>query len=195
MGRSQHMFDSVFDMRKSAPLHYLARADNARFSAFILSRPESEFGISNADELGYGGTPRIGMHEGFLREASLALELILKAIIASTRKSGVGIPHTHNLPQLWSEAKLTTLEPFDNYQLFEFYVTMKWSGRYPVAKTRREYESDNDELTRLRIEAQGKSQFGLRVHSLLPTGWNEFERLYQFAFEHFVVVCDEIEVE
>jgi hypothetical protein len=78
---------SVYEQRRRAPLHFALRAENALKSASVLS---------NAD-----------VREGFIREASIALELIVKAVIAQRLEVGESlgvtkVPATHNVPQLWS---------------------------------------------------------------------------------------------
>lgn len=74
---------SIHEIRRRAPLHYLAKANNARFAAYILSRDLPGVSLAKeATEAGYHGTPNIALHEAFRREAAIALELIVKAVIA-----------------------------------------------------------------------------------------------------------------
>src|ERR1700675_349501 len=86
---------SGFERRRRAPLHFEGRAANALHSASVLW---------NAD-----------VQEGFVREASIALELIVKAVIAQRLEVGedlggiTRVPVSHNVPKLWSDANLPDL--------------------------------------------------------------------------------------
>ena len=77
------MRDTLLDLRRRAPLHFEAKADNARFIAYLLGAAlTGEIFDKAKTTLPYGGTPRIAAQEAFAREAAIALELIVKAVIA-----------------------------------------------------------------------------------------------------------------
>jgi hypothetical protein len=55
---------STFESRRRAPLHFEARADNARFSAYLLSKAPHAPEISAlAGAIGYSGDPSIAVSE------------------------------------------------------------------------------------------------------------------------------------
>jgi hypothetical protein len=85
---------SVHEKRRRAPLHFWAKAENARLVAYVLWLKDdpSERLSEAASNCGYRGTPSIAAHEGFLRESALALELIVKAVIAQKIEFGCAPP-------------------------------------------------------------------------------------------------------
>ena len=68
---------STFEWRRIAPLHFWAKADNARLSAATLWHLcEDDVAVRAViGEVGYRGTPAIAYEEAFWREAAVALEL------------------------------------------------------------------------------------------------------------------------
>ncbi len=63
---------STFEWRRLAVAHWRARADNARFSAFLLWKQcETTVAPELTIECGYKGTPHIALYEAYLREADL----------------------------------------------------------------------------------------------------------------------------
>lgn len=96
--------ESTWDMRRKAPFHFLAKAENARLSAYALSHIFENSAANFASGAGYCNTPSIAFSEGFIREASIALELILKAILCIKTKKIP--PATHDVYELWSQTYL-----------------------------------------------------------------------------------------
>jgi hypothetical protein len=86
--RSPAIFHSIHELRRRSPLHFLARADNARFTAYVLWNLDQAAGTRCAGQIGYHGTPEIAAREAFSREAALSLELIIKAVIAQRIETG-----------------------------------------------------------------------------------------------------------
>jgi hypothetical protein len=78
---------SIHEQRRRAPMHFAAKADNARFSAYLIATVSEEEVRRAAGQISYGGTPHIALGEAFRREASIALELIIKAVIPSVSKT------------------------------------------------------------------------------------------------------------
>ncbi|MDI3561295.1 hypothetical protein [Bradyrhizobium sp. Arg816] len=121
-----------YESRRRAPLHFEARASNALYCARVLSE-----------------TPTPGTYEGFAREASLALELIVKAVIAQRLEVGedlgdiTRVPANHNVPQLWASAKLPQLASDDYGRLVRARVNLMWAGRYPAPN--KDEHGDRDE--------------------------------------------------
>jgi hypothetical protein len=68
---------STFEWRRLAVAHWASRAENARLSACFLwlSRQPEEMAAAVA-MCDYGGSPEIALHESYLRESAVALELI-----------------------------------------------------------------------------------------------------------------------
>ena len=67
------------------------------------------------NSIAYGGSPSVAYGEAFRREAAIALELIIKAVIAQRMTMRCAdpaiesVPATHDLPTLWGQAGLTKL--------------------------------------------------------------------------------------
>jgi hypothetical protein len=127
-----HM-QSTFEWRRIAPAHFSAKAGNARLSAAALWRLQhGEELTAIAGEVGFNFTPSIAYHEAFLREASVALELIIKAVIAQQMHmrradpATEGVPATHNIPGLWAQAGLPKLGNDDRYRLLLFKSILMW---------------------------------------------------------------------
>ncbi len=170
-------------------MHHWARADNARFAAFALSRlpPEDLNRLQAA--LPYGGTPHIAIHEAFLREAALALELILKAVVAARIEGGtapsrvVRVRLTHDVLKLWEEdAGLPELPREDRMTLAIAASILLWAGRYaaPAKDEVYEFETERDEL----IDpppAGGK----IRIRKGRSISWDQFDRVYAVAAAEF----------
>jgi hypothetical protein len=173
---------SIHERRRRAPLHFWARADNARFVAYLLWRevpPEClSVAASSSD---YRGTPSIAMHEGFHRESALALELIVKAVIAQRIELGIApagvlrVRAVHDLPRLWEEAGLPSLSSEDQRRLLIVKSLLSWSGRYAAPKT-------DDQLNRERAayDALSPGKPGL-LETTVTWQWDDFDRLYQVA--------------
>jgi hypothetical protein len=173
------------EMRRKAPLHYWAKADNARFAAYLL-RSGSCDDKAAAAAVGYNGTTSIARGEAFRREASISLELIIKAAIAQRTESGVSSPEvqrvreTHDVMTLWRDAGLPALENRDQRLLLEVKTTLIWSGRYAAPRDDDKYQDDLDLDDKLRGgPARGK------LSRILTLGWDDFDRLYQIALAEF----------
>jgi hypothetical protein len=123
---------SVYEERRRAPLHFEGRAEGALGAASVLWNANS--------------------HAGFLREASLALELIIKAVIAQRLELGESlgsitrVPISHNVSQLWSHAKLPKPSEADYGRLVRARVVLMWAGRYPAPNKDADGDRDDAEL-------------------------------------------------
>ena len=109
------MPESIWEMRRTAPFHFWAKADNARMSAYALSRIGDDFAAKLTADAGYNGSHNIAFYEAFSREASISMELILKAIWCVKSRSAP--PSTHDVYQLWSDCGLLKLLDDDLYRL------------------------------------------------------------------------------
>lgn len=172
--------ESIWDMRRKAPFHFLAKADNARMSAYVLSHVAENSAADFASEAGYNGTANIALYEAFKREASIALELILKAILCVKNK--VAPPATHDVYKLWSQACLPALSDDDYYRLVRMTQILYWSGRYAAPKSDKLMEKSNDLLRKYK-KASSSGKLKIVEHTSL--GWEEFEAIYQIAHGFF----------
>jgi len=182
---------SIYEMRRRAPLHYWARANNARFVAYWLSHSASVDGFDAAAIVsGYRGTPDVALYEGFRREAALALELIVKAVIArkiEQRKAPehvVRVRPVHDVPRLWIEAALPALSTDDQLRLLAVKILLSWSGRYAAPKNDQMIDRERNEEEAL-SGSVASSANRLRIRKMLPFGWDDFDRIYQIAAAEF----------
>jgi hypothetical protein len=180
---------SIHELRRRAPLHYEAKADNARFVACLLGNinlTEGYLGAAAAAK--YGGTPAIAIGEAFWREAALALELIVKAVVAQKIEFGLApenvlhVRPTHDLRALWREASLPSLSNEDQRRLLLAKRILVWAGKYAAPKNDESYEKEELEDERLQPP---RSTGGLRFLRPLAFDWENFDRLYQIAAREF----------
>lgn len=177
---------NVFEWRRFG--HWDSSAAKARLSAFVLwkmagAAAHAEF----AAECGHdGGDSQLALGEGFRRESAIALELIVKAVIAKKmQRRGAdpakeGVPATHDLPQLWRMAGLPELGPEDKYRLHRVKQTLMWSGRYATPRTVKAWEGENREFEALEPVGEAIGRFRARTPVLFD--WSDFERLYQLGY-------------
>ena len=179
------MRDSLLDLRRRAPLHFEAKADNARFVAYLLGNALPSEVLEKAKAtLPYGGTPSIATYEAFAREAAISLELIIKAVIAQNIEVGTAPKHvvrvrpTHDISKLWREAKLPPLSVDDQRLGLLVKRILVWSGRYAAPVDDESYEREEAELETLRGSASTRK---LLFERALGFNWDSFDRLYQVA--------------
>jgi hypothetical protein len=182
--------ESTYEMRRRAPLHYQARADNARFAAFLLANA-SEAEVAKAKEAsGYGGTPSIGLYEAFRREAALAVELMLKAIVALRIERGIStrgltkLPLTHDVQALWRDAELPPLSKERRLELLFLKQVLTWAGRYPAPVSDKAAFHEENEIEAARGDDPPSSD-GFRLRKLRVFGWEEFADLYEIVATEF----------
>jgi hypothetical protein len=136
----------VFEWRRFG--HWESSAAKARFAAFVLWHMADD---SRYVELAHAAShksddARLGLLEAFRRESAVALELVVKAVVASkliaraADPSKEGVPATHDLPRLWSHAGLPALGNEDKYRLQLVKSVLMWSGRYPTPRTVKAWE-------------------------------------------------------
>ncbi len=179
-------------MRRRAPLHYLTKANNARLNAAILSNQIDDKSLSDAINLtDYSDSPGIALLEGFRREASIALELVIKAVIARKIEMGTAPKHvvrvrpTHDVTRLWNEAELPKLGREDQRLLLRVKSLLSWSSRYAAPYNDKQSEEKWEEDERLR--PQNKEPFRIEsIASTLSLTWENFDKLYKIAFKEFV---------
>ncbi len=177
---------NVFEWRRFG--HWDSSAAKARLSAFVLWKMMDTPGASEfAAECGHRGDDYgLALGEAFRRESAIALELVVKAVIARQMASRgadpakEGVPATHDLPQLWTMAGLPELAPEDEYRLHLVKQTLTWSGRYATPRTVKAWEEENRQLESVE-PTDGDSSERFRVRTPIRSGWPEFDRLYQIA--------------
>ncbi len=179
---------STFEWRRLALAHWVSRAENARLSACFLwqSRQPEETAAAVAT-CDYGGSPQVALSESYLRESAIALELIVKAVIArrmtarGADPSIEGVPTTHDLPALWKEAALPVLEREDQLRLLRFKSVLVWAGRYATPRSEKAWEEERRAQQPFENRPPQGSQ--LRARKVTALGWDEFDRLYKIAAE------------
>ncbi|MFG1441789.1 hypothetical protein V5F43_01495 [Xanthobacter agilis] len=185
---TQHL--STDEMRRRAPFHYWQRADNARFAARILSTRPEQISATEAAPVDYDGAPSIALLEAFQREASIALELVVKAVIAQQIELGVAqdhvtkVRHTHDVPALWRDAKLPSLTGQDPGRLLLVKTTLMWSGRYPAPKTDKEGAKDYAAIAEY-YEVVATFGGGQSVKRPFSFEWDDFDRIFCIARDAF----------
>jgi hypothetical protein len=174
---------SIHEMRRRAPAHFWAKADNARFVAYLLARGLSaELLAEMTAKVGYNGTPPIATAEAFWREAALALELIVKAVIAKKIELGIARKHivkvrpTHDVPKLWDEAGLPQPSSDDQRRLLHAKRILSWSGRYAAPRTDEQYYKEVEDEDALAPQGRGG-----RLDRIPVLDWENFDRLYRIA--------------
>jgi hypothetical protein len=175
----------VFEWRKFG--HWRSSAAKARFSAYVLWHmlDDSRL-IEMARECGHlGGDFKLGIVEAFRRESAVALELVVKAVIANRLQARAadpeteGVPTTHDLPKLWKQANLPDLPREDRYRLQLVKSVLMWSGRYATPRTVKAWEEENRAFDALEEPPPNSGTFIFRTP--VTVGWTEFDRLYQIA--------------
>lgn len=140
---------------------------------------------ASGSAIGYSGDPSVALHECYRREASLALELIIKAIVAQRLADGSAARHvtrvreTHDLVSLWKDAKLPPLEHRLTGALIVAKHTLLWTGRYAAPK-------EDEQAERMAAEAEPyRPVVGtvgeLKIYRQIAFGWDEFDAIYQIA--------------
>lgn len=168
------MEETSFQRRARAPNHFWGRAEDARFAAhYLWQGKEAEPALADA----------------FRREASLALELVLKAVIAQRLENGTLAlspdrpPMHHNLPVLWKTAGLPDLPEGDHARLIGAKHRLYWSGRYPAPLKEADYHKEDEEAKPFRNEV---GKIGSRkLFQNWRFDWEDFDRIYRVAADIF----------
>jgi hypothetical protein len=177
-------------------MHYWAKADNARFCAYSLwtaaqdERKGEAQKVANGrsnehvSAIAYGGAPWIALNEGYRREASIALELIIKAVIAQRIEGGVASPQvtkvrtTHHLASLWNDAMLPALPREDQHRLLIAQRILFWAGRYAAPKKDEDYEKESEAM----MSFEDRRDSGtFKIVKGRSFSWDDVDRIYQIA--------------
>lgn len=189
VGPAPSRMQSTFEWRRIAPNHFWAKANNARLSAATLWHLGEDDAVIRAiiDKAAYGGTPRIAYLEAFRREAAIALELIVKAVIAQQMTmrgadpATESVPATHDLPALWAHAGCPKLGREDRYRLLLVKSILMWSGRYATPRTEDAWDRENEAFRVLEPATDREGR--LRIRRPIPFSWPDFDRLYGMGAE------------
>jgi hypothetical protein len=177
----------IFEWRKFG--HWDSSAAKARFAAYVLwCMQDISRHADLARECGHGsGDASLALSEAFRRESAIALELVVKAVIASKLRARSadpateGVPATHDLPKLWQEAGLPALSSDDLYRLQLVKSVLMWAGRYATPRSVKAWEDENKEFDALEDPPRDKTKFVFRTPITL--GWEDFDRLYQIVHQ------------
>lgn len=180
---------SPIERRRRAALRFWHAAENARFSSRVLWSTSSEAANAIRSEFFCGDANSEALVEAYRREASVALELVIKAVIAQRVENGTAdmhvgsVPMTHNLPTLWENAKLPKLPKDDKGRLLKAKYILLWTGRYPAPKTDEDFERMRSELKAHKVITGQIGRFTTTKD--LSFAWDDFDRIYQVAADTF----------
>jgi hypothetical protein len=172
--------------------HWGPHAERARLAAYVLWRVAGDrtgrlTALWHDARYSYGDAG-IAMLDGFRRESAVAIELIIKAVIAEQlklRRASERVPHTHNIPKLWQAAGLRQLNREDEHLLISFQSILMWSGRYATPLTVQNWAKEYRAFAELeRHPSLGPARF---------IGWDEFDRLFQMARSRLLELRTEAE--
>jgi hypothetical protein len=175
---------STFDWRRYG--HWDSSTEKARLCAFLLwsTQDQDRLGALIGDGSYNNGDAGLALWEGFRRESAVALELIVKAVVAKRlelRRAPTSdrVPATHDLPALWAAAGLPALPREDQYRLLLFKSVLLWSGRYATPRSAKAWAEENAALRTLDNPAVRVGK--LRFSKPTTYDWDDFDRLYQTA--------------
>ena len=175
----------VFEWRRYG--HWDSSAAKARFAAYVLWHMQDvSRHVELARECGHtSGDSGLAISEAFRRESAIALELVVKAVIAKNLRTRAadpateGVPPTHDLPKLWRKASLPALSGDDAFRLQLVKSVLLWAGRYPTPRNVKAWEDESREFDALESPSRDKARFQFRTP--ITIGWEDFDRLYQIA--------------
>lgn len=175
---------STFDWRRYG--HWSTTADKAWLVAFLLwqSRDPVRVAQLEQDASYHHGDAALALSEGFERESAVALELIIKAVVAKQLELRGGmpaerVPATHDIPKLWEQARLPALDEADCYRLLLFRQTLTWSGRYGTPRSVKAWVEENEAFRHFDPPMRPGRTIVFRTP--ITIGWDNFDRLYQLA--------------
>lgn len=181
----------IDDIRRLAPLHFEARAANARFAAWKLWKlSDGKDTDEGKQTIGYTGSGSVALAEAWRRERSLALELIVKAVYAQRQEFEAQpkvVRATHDVLALWGEAGLPKLSQDDKLRLAVTYQLLQWAGRYAAPRA----GSDGQNALIDRYLTKHHISGTLYFTRMPPFDWDEFDSLYQRASDVMWLLYDD----
>lgn len=177
---------SIFEIRRRAPLHFQARSENARFSAYVLENMDDRQHHAAA-ALGYSGDPNIALHEAFIRESAVALELMLKALVAVRIERGIdlvthSVPMTHDVVRLWRLGDFPKLVKEDLHRLHIYKSILYWSGRYQAPRNDEDFYHEQRAMEHLKDKRPAGA---INIEYPRAIHWADFDRIYQVPHGEF----------
>jgi hypothetical protein len=131
--------EDPFDRSKATPQYWYNCSSDLRGSAAaLLAASEPELSAVVANKFGLGAGFSIGIAGSAVYEmlCGMSIELMLKAIAVAQRKDVM--PH-HRLIELAHHVGVS-LAPNEEALLSVLTASIRWAGRYPVPKRRKEWE-------------------------------------------------------
>ncbi len=172
--------------------HWKSSAEKTRFSAFALwdlSSKSSLIAELKAKCPNGTGDSCLTLSEAFRRESALALELVVKAVIARKIIDGVltedKLSLSHDIPILWKNADIGDLSKDDSLVLWRAKQILTWSGRYATPKRAASWKEEDQEFEKIQgRNLNSKDEFTFQLGDNL--NWSDFDRLYQKAYKVLV---------
>ena len=197
MKKQRSIEQDVIEWRRYG--HWSTSAKKAHFAAFVLWHGMEESRLSEmVRESAYtGGDAGLALHQAFQRESAIALELVVKAVIARKLEARGAdpatecVPATHDLPKLWTDAGLPELPREDKYRLLRVKQVLLWSGRYGTPLTAEAWKNENKAFDALEdpppepVNSNQPREFIFRKP--ITIGWSDFDRLFKSPFRSFSV--------
>jgi len=173
-----------YEVARRSPLGFWSKADDARYVAYCLWTLRHGTPIDPAAIGGSIESAKGALFWGWLREISLALELIIKAVIAQKenfKDSPSSVPNSHNVPQLWKMADLPQTSWEQEYHLCSAHQVLQWLGRYsaPRKGTPDLFEARNTLRPDIKL---GNTQMPMPI----KMDWESFDALYQIALNAYL---------
>lgn len=183
-------YSNTFDSKKYG--HWKSSAEKTRFSAFVLWELSTDSNLIETMKAkcpNGTGDSSLTLSEAFRRESALALELVIKAVIARKITDGILGPEklqlSHNIPELWKTAEICNLSKEDRIVLLRAKEILMWSGRYATPKTAEVWIQESQEFDNIK----GKISYTEREFTFELAkywDWPDFDRLYQMAYKVLV---------
>lgn len=181
-----HETDSLYSMRRRAPLWWHNKSSDLRASAgavWLAINSDSPREIADQLNLGESFDMRIACWPVYRMLCGMSLELIFKALIVV---EGREPNHAHNLRQLVKDAGLRCCE--DTLAILDVLTeSAVWHGRYPVPKSEDEMlraaERERCAITKVvgRLGSEGPA-----IHRYAGAlDWDSFDRIWERASGEF----------
>lgn len=177
----------MFEWRGLSVGWWLHHAHSARYAEYALWRLDTVETLRHSvfdSETMRTEMDVTTLHEAWHREAAIALELVIKAVMVSnnqgkpTEEVYKTFSH-HDLPKLWAQAKLPPLCMHDNHTLEMLREVVEWSGQYPMPRSAQAVEKS---WTRVREADTRYPQGSLTPKRPLIYIWADVIRLYEVAW-------------
>jgi len=176
----------MFHWRALAIYWWKHHAESAWFAAYALWRLDSVETLRETvfdDDAVRVRVENTTLSEAWHREAALALELIIKAVIVSNsqdeKPEAVFKKFSHDLPKLWRDAQLPPLAMRDMHSLESMRELLEWSGRYPTPRTAEALERSRKRVRS--ADTRPRPTKGLKGMTPLLYRWGDVARLYDLA--------------